>query len=45
MSRKEGEKGKKEANQSVKGERGYEEEKREIPKSELNNMPKLTRRE
>jgi len=25
--------------------RGYEREKREIPKSELNNMPKLTRRE
>ena len=25
--------------------RGNEREKREIPKSELNNMPKLTRRE
>ena len=27
------------------GERGSEEEEREIPKSELNNMPKLTQRE
>jgi len=29
----------------VKGERRSQEEEREIPKSELNNMPKLTRRE
>ena len=30
---------------SERGERGLKEEERESPKSELNNMPKLTRRE
>ena len=30
---------------SERGQRGSKGEEREIPKSELNNMPKLTRRE